>query len=66
MSDSFLGDLPDPGIEPGFPAWQAVSLPSEPLGMPRLGRVEANIPMHWADTHLINDSSTVHSGISEG
>ena len=26
------GDLPDPGIEPGCPALQADSLPSEPLG----------------------------------
>ena len=26
------GDLPDPGIKPGFPAWQANSLPSEPPG----------------------------------
>ena len=26
----FLGDLPDPGIEPGSPALQADSLPSEP------------------------------------
>ena len=25
------GDLPDPGIEPGSPALQADSLPSEPL-----------------------------------
>ena len=25
------GDLPDPGIEPGSPASQADSLPSEPL-----------------------------------
>ena len=29
---SFLGGLPDPGIEPGSPALQANSLPSEPLG----------------------------------
>ena len=28
------GDLPDPGIEPGSPALQADSLPSEPLGSP--------------------------------
>ena len=28
------GDLPDPGIEPGSPALQADSLPSEPLGKP--------------------------------
>ena len=27
------GDLPDPGIEPGSPAGQADSLPSEPQGM---------------------------------
>ena len=26
------GDLPDPGIEPGSPALQADSLPTEPLG----------------------------------
>ena len=31
-----LGDLPDPGIEPGFPALQADSLLSEPLGKPSL------------------------------
>ena len=28
------GDLPDPGIEPGFPALPADSLPSEPPGKP--------------------------------
>ena len=30
------GDLPDPGIEPGSPALQADSLPSEPPGKSRL------------------------------
>ena len=30
------GDLPDPGIEPGSPALQADSLPSEPPGKPEL------------------------------
>ena len=29
------GDLPDPGIEPGSPALQADSLPSEPPGQGR-------------------------------
>ena len=29
------GDLPDPGIEPRSPAWQADSLPSEPPGKPQ-------------------------------
>ena len=31
-----LGDLPKPGIEPGSPAWQAGSLPTELGGKPRL------------------------------
>ena len=29
------GDLPNPGIEPRFPAMQADSLPAEPPGKPR-------------------------------
>ena len=29
------GDLPDPGIEPGFPALRADTLPYEPAGNPR-------------------------------
>ena len=33
-------DLPDPGIEPGSPALQADSLPSEPLGMSKLLKPE--------------------------
>ena len=28
-------DLPDPGIKPGSPAWQADSLPAELPGKPR-------------------------------
>ena len=28
------GDLPDPGIKPRFPTWQADSLPAEPPGKP--------------------------------
>ena len=31
------GDLPNPGIEPGSPALQADSLPSEPPGQLALG-----------------------------
>ena len=30
-----LGDLPDPGIKPGFPAFQADALTSEPPGKPQ-------------------------------
>ena len=29
------GDLPDPGIKPRSPAWQAESLPAEPPGKPQ-------------------------------
>ena len=28
------GDLPDPGIKPRSPTWQADALPSEPPGKP--------------------------------
>ena len=34
MPFSSPGDLPDPGIEPGSPALQVDSLPSEPPGKP--------------------------------
>ena len=30
------GDLPNPGIEPRSPALQAVALPSEPPGKPKM------------------------------
>ena len=32
------GDLPDPGIEPGSPAFQADALSSDPDSIPGLGR----------------------------
>ena len=35
------GDVPDPGIEPGSPALQTDSLPSEPQGSPKLIRVSS-------------------------
>ena len=31
------GDLPNPGIEPRSPTWQADSLPAEPQGKPKSG-----------------------------
>ena len=34
------GDLPDPGIEPRSPTWQADALPSEPPGKPNRIPVE--------------------------
>ena len=35
MSVAQSGDLPDPVIELGSPAWQADSLPAEPPGKPK-------------------------------
>ena len=37
------GDLPDPGIEPTYPALQADSLPSKPLGKPS---IDESIPLN--------------------
>ena len=38
------GDLPDPGIEPRSPAFQADALPSEPPGKPGQSRLTLNVP----------------------
>ena len=38
------GDLPDPGIEPGSPAVQTDSSPSEPPGKTYGGSVVGNLP----------------------
>ena len=37
------GDLPDPGIEPTYPALQADSLPSKSLGKPS---IDESIPLN--------------------
>ena len=34
VASSFSWDLPEPGIEPGSPALQEISLPAEPPGKP--------------------------------
>ena len=39
LSFAFPGDLPDPGIEPGSPVFQADSLPTEPPGNRKRNRV---------------------------
>ena len=36
------GDLPNPGIEPGSPALQADTIPSEPPGKPILDYIHTN------------------------
>ena len=48
------GDLPDPGIEPGSPALQADTLPSEPRGSPTF--------IHkWKDIEKEGHSDICHS-----
>ena len=47
------GDFPNPGIEPGSPALQADTLPTEPPGKPKLQRQVKYISN--------NSKSTVHS-----
>ena len=42
----FLGDLPDPGIKPKFPALQADSLPSEPPEKPFIVNVFTTLKIH--------------------
>ena len=55
------GDLPDPGMQPRFPALQADSLPSEPPGKPKglrqshpggRSKKEANVKDHAQDGFL--------------
>ena len=38
-----LGDVPEPSIEPGSPALQADSLPSEPLDKPRNEKTDKDL-----------------------
>ena len=40
-------DFSDPGIEPGSPALQADSLPTELSGKPNEQRIRANIFLEW-------------------
>ena len=45
-------DLPDPGIEPGSPALQVVSLPSEPPGKISLKREGSTEGESWFERLL--------------
>ena len=40
------GDLPDPGIEPGSPAFQVDALTSEPPGKPQMGQRDPLLVPH--------------------
>ena len=50
------GDLPDPGIQLGSPALQAVSLPTEPPGKPQL--------ISWGTVNTWTEGNTEDTAIS--
>ena len=53
-SSHSLGDLPDPGIEPGSPALQANSLPSKRPEKPQINKTE----MEKKTKHEVDFGST--------
>ena len=55
----FPGDLPDPGIEPRFPALQADSLPFEPLGKP-IVNLAMTKSMHCSPSFIPPPNPTTH------
>ena len=56
------GDLPDPGIKPGYPAFQAESLLSEPPGKSRYSQ---NIPLIQIHQEKVqNDVTTLENGLT--
>ena len=57
VSIIFSRNLPDPGIEPGSPALQVDSLPSEPPGRPRLACID-----HCFMDQAFLSSQTLNSG----
>ena len=48
------GDLPDPGIKPGSPAWQADSLPFELQGRP--------LESDWVGSNFLSNSGYMNLG----
>ena len=53
----FSRDLPDPGIEPGSPALQVDSLPSEPPGKPLMSIKLYQKTRHMKREISLNDSA---------
>ena len=49
-----LGDLPDPGIEPGSPTLQADALPSEPPGKPLIYPTQPQITKYNLNNNRIS------------
>ena len=59
VSHSILqGHFPSPGVKPGSPALQAVSLPSEPPGKPK----NNGIRVQCSDAHRQAGKSTIATG----
>ena len=54
-------DLPDPGIEPGSPALQVDSLPSETPGKPDFNQETANLSRQWGNGSFVQ-THTLHAG----
>ena len=52
------GDLPDPGIKPGSPTFQADPLPFEPLGKPDK-KEHGNLQTHLLQTHGMDTTNSL-------
>ena len=59
------GDLPNPGIKPRSPTWQADSLPAEPQGKPHQKEVGQNIKDKKRDKR-VKDRDKSWGGSREG
>ena len=59
------GDLPNPGIKPRSPTWQADSLPAEPQGKPHQKEVGQNIKDKKRDKR-VRDGDLSWGGSCEG
>ena len=55
------GDLPDPGIEPASPAFQADALTSEPPGKPSMGLADADYYIEWINNKVLLYRTRIHN-----
>ena len=53
-----VGDLPDAGIEPGSPALQEDSLPSDPQGKSRLKHITMESSSHISQRYVAIDEES--------
>ena len=56
----FLGDLPNPGIEPRSPTLQADSLPAEPPGKPKNTGVGSLSVLQWISPTQESNRGLLH------